>query len=719
MIDLILSRYVAPRSLMLNLQDMLSGDDFKKDTVAEGILVVHIKRGYDFKMGDAAIPLISSGGSDPYVSVGWAKFGRALWSTRVLIKEMEPVWRETAYILVTPEEINVSERLRVQLWDSDRFTADDDLGRIEVDLEELMKSPETNGQLHNRVDGFRNLKAGEEMPGKLEWQVGYFPKVGLQKCQFSKQTYDEEIRSMDDLEAKVIRICEEKLREVKIKKGRHLKAAQEYEQQKLREKKMRQDAMIMSAPPPEDYSSGIFSIQIHQITGMGFHSLHKDPESRYDAEEEKEEGAELPSAYCSILLNHKKIYKTRVKPSNPKPFYNASTEKFVSDWRSAEVYVTVRDSRVDEDDPIMGIVHLPLGEIFQDRTQISGWYPIVGGVGFGRIRLSLVWRSVLLQAPAEALGWDTGTLEVQPTISSTDIADDLRNLNIKCRTNLSKGKFFFSKEEQNWITGGKRSLRLPVHRRYSSNLVIELRRHGRGLRNKVAAFAIMWLRDIPDEETRDLTLTLWKGDLARAKATSLDDCGEAVGHLHVSVKFWSGMGDAHRKWASADNNLRDVMGVLEIARDHYETRETEKQAGISTGEQRGDVEGQGKPNGHDHVDNDQDDYDDDDNDEDDSSDDEHDPTDGSATSKAAVSRSGSDNNNDKGTGDQETHVGLLDSLRDYKKHARQQQRQNRGIMQYKIPRTTQWALHKAERAEQKLSGIFRRHTREPGIETEV
>lgn len=50
-------------------------------------------------------------------SVGWAKFGKPVWSTRVIIDEMEPVWDETAFVLVGVNELNAEERLRVQLWE--------------------------------------------------------------------------------------------------------------------------------------------------------------------------------------------------------------------------------------------------------------------------------------------------------------------------------------------------------------------------------------------------------------------------------------------------------------------------------------------------------------------------------------------------------------------------------------------------------------------------
>ena len=116
-IDAALSEYVAPKSLTLDLKDMLVGDDFKKDTNARGVLVVRIKRAKEFKQGDGGITMIKKGSSDPYVSVGWAKFGKPVWSTRVILDEMEPVWDETAFVLVGPNELNAEERLRVQLWE--------------------------------------------------------------------------------------------------------------------------------------------------------------------------------------------------------------------------------------------------------------------------------------------------------------------------------------------------------------------------------------------------------------------------------------------------------------------------------------------------------------------------------------------------------------------------------------------------------------------------
>ena len=301
-VDAAMAEYVAPKSLSLDLKDMIAGDDFKKDTNARGVLVVNVKRGYDFKTGDTGIPLIKDGSSDPYVSVGWAKFGKPVWSTRLLLNEMEPWWDETAYILVTPEELNVDERLRLQLWDSDRMTADDDLGRIEVDIKELMKNDESNGKMSSRSDGFRSLTGGKEMPGKLEWSVGYFSKTDMQADQLQRQSFDPNVKSMDGLKQKVNNICERKLREANIKEGRHKKEADELEQQRAQEMKEISDAMMISAPPPDGYPSGIFSIQIHQITGLELESVSKTAtDKEKESNDEQEEGEGPP---ISILYRH-------------------------------------------------------------------------------------------------------------------------------------------------------------------------------------------------------------------------------------------------------------------------------------------------------------------------------------------------------------------------------------------------------------------------------
>ena len=212
-VDAAMAEYVAPRSLTLDLKDMLVGDDFKKDTDARGVMVVRIIRARGFKEGSGNLGPLKRGSSDPYVAVGWAKFGKPLWSTRVILADMEPFWDETNFVLVGPEEINAEERLRIQLWDSDRLTADDDLGRVEVDLKELMKDSRSKGKMWHRQDGFMAMDVDEKLPGTIDWSVGYFPKTRIQPEQLQRQQQDPEVKSVEQLEDKLAREAQHKLRE--------------------------------------------------------------------------------------------------------------------------------------------------------------------------------------------------------------------------------------------------------------------------------------------------------------------------------------------------------------------------------------------------------------------------------------------------------------------------------------------------------------------------
>ncbi|KAI9783326.1 MAG: hypothetical protein M1835_003821 [Candelina submexicana] len=566
-VDAAMAEYVAPKSLTLDLKEMLIGDDFKKDTVARGVVVVQIKKATQFKEGDPSLGGLKKGSSDAYVAVGWAKFGKAVWSTRVIIGDMEPIWDETAFLVVGPDELNADERLQLKIWDSDRFTADDDLGHVEVGLKEIMSSPGSKGRMCDRHDEFAAANANEKMPGSLEWSVGYFAKTKLLPSQLAQQTEDPDIKDMRALEEKVSEEAEGKLREATDRDESY-----ELEQQKAQSLKERQDSMIICSPPSEDYPSGILSIQIHQVVGLEYEKQNKSKgkDDHDDDDKEEEAGGDLPSSYCTVILNHQKIFKTRTKPKNAKPFFNAGTERFIRDWRNTEIMLSIRDSRVHEDDPLLGIVVLPLGDIFKNRSQINDHYPLVGGIGYGRARVSMVFRSVQLKLPKAFLGWEYGTLEVTSSIKSSDLSQDYSNLRLKIRTAVGKGKM--SSGADGWTSKKNRPVRIAVRKRYSSCVVIEFRKSSLGF-DKTPAFAVFWLKDLPDDEEKTLTLPVWKGDsenLKRAESSCDPKLGEKVGNIEVPLKFWPGLSGYHKKLAHNDPNLTDVMEILDTANDNKE-----------------------------------------------------------------------------------------------------------------------------------------------------
>jgi hypothetical protein len=678
--DAALAEYVAPKSLTLDLKDMMMGDDFKKDTITQGVLIVRIKYAFDFKEGDGGLGPLKKGSADPYVTVGWAKFGKPVWSTRVLLQNMEPYWDETCFVNVTPQELNVDERLRLQLWDSDRTSADDDLGRIELDIKDLMKDEETNGKMHDRMDGFKAMKAGEGMPGKLSWSVGYFSKTRITEEQLTSQDEDPEVKTMDQLKEKVYKEAESKLREASAD-HQH-----EVEQQKKEDFHSRQDQLIIAAPPSQEYPSGILSIQVHQITGLELETLNKSrkPDSA-EADEEEEAGDSLPSAYCTIILNHKKVFRTRTKPKNSKPFFNAGCERFVRDIHNTEVHIAVRDARVHEDDPLLGIVYLPLGKLFHKRSQINSTFPLSGGVGYGRARISMVFRSVQCQLPKSMIGWDYGTLDIQPNLRAIDLPQDLQKMRLKIRVGKSKGKMH-SQGLDEWQTKNEKPIRLPIRNRYAVPLILEFRQDA-ALRDHTPAFATLWLKDIPDNEQQTLRLSVWKGDLKRAENNVLDSYGEKIGELEISLTFWSGLSGYHEKFTKGDKHMGQVMEVLDVSNDQEWSDWDDSDNDHAPGVSRIDSSSS-------------------DSDSDSDSDFKPDFLRKDKKSESKLSENGS--------------RGVIDQVKDYKDNVKQLHRKNRGAMQWKGPRTLAWMKHVGDRGKNKVGKLFSHHEREgAGIETEA
>lgn len=660
-IDAALAEYVAPKSLTLDLKNMLVGDDFKKDTIARGIVVVRIKRAREFKEGDGNLGGLRKGSSDPYVTVGWSKFGKPVFASRVILDTMQPEWHETAMIIVTPEEVNAEERLRIQLWDSDKSTADDDLGRTEVGLKELMAGKETNGKMVDHRDDLCSADVDEKMPGWIEYSIGYFRKTHITKDQLDAQTEEEDVQSQKDLKEKVDKEAERKLREAgpSVMEGGE---ASELAQQKAQDFKEREDNLLIGSPPPSKYCSGIFSIQIHQITGLELESIQQKTPRHNDAKEssdEQEDSDDLPSSYCNIIINHSKVYKTRTKPKNAKPFFNAGTERFIRDWRSTEVMLSVRDSRVHENDPLLGIVYLPLSKVFEHRSQVIDSYPLVGGIGYGRARVSMVFRALKLELPRELQGWDYGTLEFvdSPWIEKSKFPQDFHSQRITARTSIDKGKLVSSQargsdegDRVEWSGKHNRSVCLAVRKRYATSLVLEFRNSSALGTDRTTAFAILWLRDIPDDEATSLTLPVYKNHDDSLKIISDGEIpGQnsdlMIGEIHLQIKFWHGLSGFHKGLAGRDANLRDVFEVLETAEDNEETDS--------------DCESLS-----DHVDTSESSSS--------SSDEDGDDGDGSDGRKrqTSVQRDGSRN--------------PIQQARDYKQHHRLLHRQHRGIMQWKV-----------------------------------
>lgn len=549
------SMFAAPKSMTMDLGMMLKGDDIVKETQALGIMWIRIHRAVGLSKQDTRGS--EGGGSDPYINLSFSKYGKPMYCTRVITDDLNPIWEETAALLVNAELIKADESLSVELWDSDRTTADDIVGKVELPIRDMLQHP---GRMYPQISKLQGLNEGSEMPGELHWEVGFFGKPKLRP----------ELRT--DGKKKDL--------------PENLKDVPEFQDEKGTITNEEEDA-ITHTPPDPLWPSGVVSIIVHQIVNLQLEDVkgsegnrkgrEYEPARKY-GENTEEQGSGLPSSYCKILLNDTLVYRTRAKAVSSKPIFNAGTERFVRDWRSAVVTVTVRDQRYREHDPILGVIPLKLSDILQNSSQATRWYPLDGGIGFGRIRISLLLRHVETKLPPHMLGWDVGTFEF---LSDKITAQGFNHYaKIKLRTGGSTGKItrhvchLSGKDATFDLTYHdlKNYTRLPVKHRYRSPVIFEFHtqsKHG------AAGYAVLWLQQLVDNEDTPIDLPIWttkkgarltqnyitESNWKAKEVPGLEDLTE-IGRLQFRCRFSPGIDESHERFV-VDNNSRETFETWE------------------------------------------------------------------------------------------------------------------------------------------------------------
>jgi len=273
------SLYVAPKSMSLDLKAILQGDDITKDTLALGIMWIRIHRAVGLSKQDRRGS--KGGGSDPYINLSFSKYGKPMYCTRVITDDLNPIWEETTALLVTPELIKADEQLSVELWDSDRTTADDIVGKVELSMQKMIQHP---GKMYPQVSKLSGTDAGSEMPGELHWEVGYF---GKPKFRPELRT-DGKNRNLPD----------------------SLKDHEALQDEKGTLDTAHTDA-VAHTPPDPLWPSGICSVLIHQIVNLEFENVKGTQGSRkgreYEPAKKYGEATEEVSKSTAILVNSAQI----------------------------------------------------------------------------------------------------------------------------------------------------------------------------------------------------------------------------------------------------------------------------------------------------------------------------------------------------------------------------------------------------------------------------
>ncbi|RCI13191.1 hypothetical protein L249_0360 [Ophiocordyceps polyrhachis-furcata BCC 54312] len=547
------SIYVAPKSLTLDVSKMLVGDDIKKETQALGLVFIRIHKATGLSKQDRTGS--RGGGSDPYITVSWSKFSKPQFCTRVIQDDLNPVFEETCGLLVTSDLIKADEKLSMELWDSDRSTADDVVGKVELSIQKLIQHP---GKMFPQVSHLCGVKADSSMPGHLHWEVGFFGKTQFRKA----------LRTDG--------------RDVSLPK--ELADKPELQDQRGSIDTKEEDAVVHTPPDPL-WPSGILSIVVHQIVGLelanikGSDGKRKGKEyepARPEAGEVKEEqSSKLPSSYCTVLVNDSLVYKTRIKAVSSQPIFNAGTERFVRDWRSCIATVAVRDSRNRQHDPIIGVVPLQLSDVLRTSSQVTRWYPLDGGIGFGRIRISILFRSVELRLPPPQLGWDIGTFEFTSDCITTAGYAPSQAVKLKLRTGGSSATIKKDKSTRQEagmridISDDDNPLRLPVRYRYRCPIFLEFYSSSS---RKPDAYAALWLLELSDGEDGDFEVPIFKCNnglrlsqnyITQENYREIPDLDiEEVGRVRFRGRFSAGTDSDHMKFVR-DNDSRETIETWE------------------------------------------------------------------------------------------------------------------------------------------------------------
>lgn len=557
--------YVAPKSLTLDIGKMLQGDAIQKETQALGVLFIRIHKATGLSKQDRRGS--EGGGSDPYICVAFSKFGKPQYCTRVIQDDLNPIFSECAALLVTPDIIKADEQLSLELWDSDRSSADDVVGKVELSIQKLIQHP---GKMFPQNSTLRGTKAESTMPGNLFWEVGFFGRTQFRKALRTDgrdTNLPKELQDHKELQTDV----------------GSLDTAEEN--------------AVVRTPPDPLWPSGIVSVVVHQIVSLelanvkGSQGKRKGREfepARPEAGDIKEEtGKKLPSSYCTILINDELAYKTRTKVVSSKPIFEAGTERFIRDWRSAIITVTVRDSRNRQHDPIIGVVPLKLSDVLLTGSQSTRWYPLDGGIGFGRIRISLLFRSVELKLPPSHLSFgEIGTFEfLSDTIRAFKL-DGTHRSKLKLRTGGSSAVIKSDKCNKtedgslSWDVTQQTStknddgttsteitsrIRLPVRYRYRSPIFFEF--HTSGKRH-ADTFASIWLQDLIDLKEEDFDIPIWRcNNGLRLSQNYITEANyrdvpslqiEEIGRLRFRGRFKPGTDRDHLKFVS-DNESRETI----------------------------------------------------------------------------------------------------------------------------------------------------------------
>ncbi|KAG0146642.1 hypothetical protein CROQUDRAFT_657125 [Cronartium quercuum f. sp. fusiforme G11] len=500
-VDVLLGNFCLPFSYTLDLSRILLGNDALMRPRHVGVVAIAIHSASNLKISD-----ILNQSSDPYVSISFIKSAsKPLFSTRIHFKDLNPVFEEMAFILITPDQLLERERICLTICDSDRISADNVLGKVDVDLLSMSQNP---GVIKTHHSELAASFPGYTAQGSLHWSSGYF---GFHEDFTSNEppTFGPENHV-----------------DTSVKKYTSLS--------------LTTDERLLTSSPQRP-NSGIISIQIHSLAQIAIrnpkHFRVHNPVKHHSRKIESDE-RNLPSTYCFVLINDERVFETRVKKQSSDPYIvcHSGIEYFIQDFDRTRVDLVVMEVRAREHDAIVGIVAIPLITVLADQQQLTKWWTLTGGNGSGKMRASVLFQPIDIQLERPLCGWSVGVIEVFK-VSIIGLPPEYENCYIKIKVDSQSSQHCQVTDSASAITIGhstqmtwvfKPRIKIAVMSRIQSLLSFQLMKRATGKLSikdhAVSKPTQVWLSDVSHEELVHIDVELLKTDgLSHGKLASLKE----------------------------------------------------------------------------------------------------------------------------------------------------------------------------------------------------
>lgn len=257
-----------------------------------------------------------------------------------------------------------------KVYHRDRFSADDAIGMVDVDLADLLERGNhrpRKDRLMEEVTELEPTRSKMKAQGRLFWSHAFYPTWKMSKEDLEKRKkidYNKDEGDLPHVQGSTwgpflqsflggLRPDPPAWEEERRKRRKHHVAWLSGE--------IAREQLEAATRPTLERRSGILQFTIAQginievqrnkgtFSGISEHA-HSGAAGGKPALEELVdtkawESEKPPSPYAEVILNGRLIYRTRAKQMNPSPYWNAKGERFIRDWTKGKLVIVVRDER--------------------------------------------------------------------------------------------------------------------------------------------------------------------------------------------------------------------------------------------------------------------------------------------------------------------------------------------------------------------------------------